>query len=795
MSQSSIQRKLLRGTMGVLLPAFLVSIAIVVFLSIAQSHENSYATEKYIRGALQAKGKLLVDNNAQALSGMVADNAFLSVQAIVSQTVRDDEDVIYGIFMTNERQAWVFANDKNPEGTVDGQVILDDSTAKWASTQGKSGTRSFQNSQGMEVIEFASPVVVDGEITGWLRYGMGTDNLRKALLENREKANAALVRLIGILLALTILALVVAFFMAKRQSKNFSRPIQELNAAAVIIAGGNYQQAVTAVSDDEVGDLAVSFEHMRQTVKNYTEHLEDLVNEKMRQVRDILDNIDQGLFTVNIDGSINHEYSRATNAILGLDNVAGGDVTAALRLDFSQLQDWEDWVQLVQKRHKKMRWDKLLKLAPVLELELREDSGMRTVKVSYQPVLDSKGELARIMVLALDITESRKIERIIAEEKMRHENEVKTILGLVNTLPEVVQDFFADTDARLGLIDKNLELLKNECDKAYASSPENEMQCLDQNLVSAIFRDLHTIKGNAATYGFEALSLAAHHAEDVLEELRPPVRASAMDSIHNLLGKLNELRDERRGIDGISKRLRGGDQLVVHIAESKVKFLDSLASKIAKESGAAGLSTIVPLLDACRSLRNVPLIKLVDKYKSMVERLSGKLDKQVRFVCSPETLELAPSFFKPINESIIHILRNAVDHGIESAEKREQAKKDPVGVIRFQVELLDSSYRIKIVDDGMGIDTEKLARKAIAMGLVTEAQCSKMSHQEKVSLLLLPGLSTKDEASDVSGRGVGMDSVQKSLETIGASMLIQSEYGFGTAFILEIPSTAFIRED
>lgn len=794
MSRNSIQKKLLKGTMGVLLPAFLVTIAVVVLLSVMQSKDYSYGTEKNIRGALQAKGRLLVDNNAQALSGMVADNAFLSVQAIVSQTVKDDEDVVYGIFMTNARQAWVRASAENPEGTVDGQVILEDSTALWASSLGKSSVRSFMDAQKGEIIEFASPVLVDGEVAGWLRYGMGTENLRHALAENRAKARQDLIRLIAILLALALLAIVVAYIMAKRQSKTFSRPIQELNAAAVVIAGGDYRQAVAVSSDDEVGDLALSFEHMRQTVKNYTEHLEDLVNEKMRQVRDILDNIDQGLFTVNIDGSINNEYSRSTNKILGVDDIASGNVVQALHLEESQMQDWTDWVLLVQTRFKAMRWEKLLKLAPVLELEISDVEEVRTIKVSYQPVVDAKGDLVRIMVLALDITESRKIERIIAEEKRRHENEVKTILGLVNTLPEVVQDFFSDTDHRIELIEKNLGALSQECDNRRGENVDNEMLDLDQGRISAIFRDLHTIKGNAATYGFEALSHVAHLAEDVLEELHPPVKTNTVDTLQNLSAKIEDLKAERNGIDGISKRLRGGDQLMVHIAESKVKYLDSLASKIAEEGG-AGLAIIKPLLDACRSLRNVPLLKLADKYKSMVERVAAKLDKEVRFVCAPESLELAPTFFKPINEPLIHILRNAVDHGLESPEAREQAKKDPIGIVRLQIEPLESSYRIKIVDDGQGIDTDKLVRKAVAMGLVSEEECARMNHQDKVSLLFLQGLSTKEAATDISGRGVGMDSVQKGLEAIGASIQIQSEYGFGSAFIMEVPNSAFMQEE
>lgn len=795
MARNSIQKKLLRGTMGILLPAFLVTIAVVVVLSVNQASENRAASERSIRGALQAKGRLLVLNNGQALSGMVADNAILSIQSIVAQTVQDDDDVIYGVFMTNARQAWVIADSSKPDGSVDGQVILEDTTAMWAAGLEKLGFQMFTKKDGSEFMEFAVPVKVDDEVAGWLRYGLTMDNLRKTLEESRIKARNDLTWLIFILAILAVVALLVAYVMARRQSATFSKPIQDLNAAANVIAEGNYQQSVEIESDDEVGDLAKSFEHMRQTVKNYTEHLEDLVNEKMRQVRDILDNIDQGLFTVNLDGTINDEYSRSTNKILGVENVASGTIDAALHLDDEQMLAWNDWVELVRARHKAMRWDKLVKLAPVLEFEVMSADEPRTVKVSYQPVFDGKGELCRIMTLALDITESRKIERIIAEEKLRHENEVKTILGLVNTLPEVVQDFFADTDTRIGLIEKNLGNLKDECEKLRNANGDNEMLCTDQNTVSAIFRDLHTIKGNSATYGFETLSAVAHEAENVLESLRPPVKVNTADTIQELYKHIELLKEERQGIDGVSRRLRGGDQLMVHIAESKLKYLDSLAQKLAKEESFAHSTAIAPLLEACMCLRHVPLLKLVDKYRSMVERLSEKLEKKVAFQCIPESFELPPSFFKPLNEAMVHILRNAVDHGIESPEERLQKQKEMAGTIRVQVEAMDTSYIVKVVDDGKGVDTESLTRKAIALGLKTEAECAKMSHQEKLSLLFMSGITTKTEASDVSGRGVGMDSVFKGLESIGASIQIQSELGFGSAFIIELPHSAFQSED
>ena len=109
----------------------------------------------------------------------------------------------------------------------------------------------------------------------------------------------------------------------------------------------------------------------------------------------------------------------------------------------------------------------------------------------------------------------------------------------------------------------------------------------------------------------------------------------------------------------------------------------------------------------------------------------------------------------------------------------------------MQIDVLDTSYRIKILDDGRGIDEDSLVRKAVAMGLIDDAAVRTMPRAEKMALLFMPGVSTKNQATDVSGRGVGMDSVQKSVDSLGGSIRIQSEKGFGTAFVLEFPQTVF----
>ncbi|NLB64374.1 MAG: HAMP domain-containing protein [Fibrobacter sp.] len=792
-AKKTIQSKLLKTILGIILPMFLVTIAIVVLLSVNENRKTSAATERQIRSALISKGNVLVANNAQALSGMVEDNAFLAVQSLVASTYQADENIVYGIYMTDENQAWVFASDSNTEGTISGQVILEDSISLEAAKIEDFAVFTIKNpGDKFEILEFVAQVKIEDDPSGWIRYGFSTESLYKELAGAHAKAIKALIRLIGILFALAIIAFAIATIQAKKQSESFSKPITDLNKAANKIAGGDYREEVKVESDDEVGDLANSFENMRLTVKQYTEHLEELVDAKMRQVRDILDNIDQGLFTVNLDGTINDEYSKATNKILGVEDVAKIDVAKALHFSDSQKSEWSDWLELVKIRLGKLRWEKIERLAPILEFSYFEGLEEKTVEVGYRPVLNNNQELERVMVLVDDVTETRKIEKVIAEEKRRHENEVKTILGLVNNPPEVIADYFVDTDSRLSLIEDNVKLLEEESVRAREQFPDGKQLDINQNTVGEIFRDLHTIKGNSATYGFEEISYVADQAETILEALRPPIETRTASSIEELKNNIEDLKKSREEVENISKRLRGGeDEVVVQIAESKVDYLQSLVKKISSDPNMSKSSLLAPLFEACYQIKYVPLVKLAEKYSTVIERIALKSDKLIDFKVNPEALELAPSFFNPINESLVHLIRNAADHGIEGGEAREALGKDVTGQILLSVSEHDSIYRIELSDDGNGIDAEALAKKAVEKQLVSQEQVDAMNEEQKSQLVFLNGLSSRDDVTETSGRGVGMAAVQANIESLAGSIQMQSRLGEGTSFVMEIPTKSF----
>lgn len=793
MQKTTIRKKLIRTSLVVLVPALLVLTLMVAALNVWVSGRNQSASASRIEASLVAKGRVLAANNAQALQGMAEGNAFLQIQALVASTVQGDPDVVYGSFMMRDSSLpWAVADEGDSAGRLAKADTLKDTGLAWALAQTSLAMRRIRGQAG-EVIEFAAPVGLEGEpAIGWIRYGLSTRSMEEAISVDARQARIALLQIIGMLVLLGGGALAVSLKQFQAQAAKLSKPIQELASAAEIIKGGDYRKPVMVETDDEIGELAGTFEAMRQTVQQYTEHLEELVAAKMRQVRDILDNIEQGLFVVDFDGKISPEYSRSVLGILGIDHL--DDISAALRLTPSQLDDLLSWFALVKAKSATMRWEKLVKVAPVQELEIaKADSGdMRFIRFRYQRMFDSKGGVDKIMMLVTDETEARRIEKIVAEEKERHENEVRTILGLVNNLPEAIHDFFKDAEKRFGDLRDIIGSMHRRSTAARERYPEGPEFHPTPEEVARIFRDLHTIKGNAGTYGFESLARIAHRCEDVLEDLKEPISVRTSNTLSSLLLLLGTMEAAYEEILQTERRLAGAateGEMLVQISERKIEHLHRLASALEGAGPAIGgdPEALHPLLHACHTLRNVPVTRLAEKYRALVARLAEKLDKQVTFHCLPATLEVDPHFFGPVDEALVHMLRNAVDHGIEMPSARSAAGKSEAGNLVLEVAMNEEQVSIRLSDDGNGIDKERVVRKALEEGVVSPSQVDAFTDEQKLGLIFESGVSTSGVVSDISGRGVGMSAVRDCVESLGGRITLTSSLGSGTQVLIQLP--------
>jgi two-component system chemotaxis sensor kinase CheA len=246
------------------------------------------------------------------------------------------------------------------------------------------------------------------------------------------------------------------------------------------------------------------------------------------------------------------------------------------------------------------------------------------------------------------------------------------------------------------------------------------------------------------------------------------VNISLLDSLMNLAGELVLSRN----------------QLIQSIATKNEHGLDMAKQRIDIVTS--------ELQDAIMLTRMQPIGKIFNKFPRVVRDLSKDLNKEVRLDIEGKDVELDKSIIEGLNDPLTHMVRNSVDHGIESPEDRRNAGKKEVGRVLMRAFHEAGQINIEIIDDGKGIDGDSLAYKAIEKGLLTEDQVETMSEKDRVNLIFMPGFSTAEVVSDISGRGVGMDVVKSNLDALGGVVDVQSVIGEGTTFRIKLPLTLAI---
>ena len=197
------------------------------------------------------------------------------------------------------------------------------------------------------------------------------------------------------------------------------------------------------------------------------------------------------------------------------------------------------------------------------------------------------------------------------------------------------------------------------------------------------------------------------------------------------------------------------------------------------------------LQDIVMSIRMVPIASTFQKMRRIVRDMGKKLDKDVELVLMGESTEVDKTIIDGIGDPLMHLVRNAMDHAIETKAERSAAKKDPVGKIILSAQNVGGDIIISVSDDGKGLDPDYILEKAKAKSLLTKPE-NEYTDKEIYNLITLPGFSTKEAVTEFSGRGVGMDVVKKNIEKIGGSVTIESTKGLGTNVYFKIPLTLAI---
>jgi len=365
----------------------------------------------------------------------------------------------------------------------------------------------------------------------------------------------------------------------------------------------------------------------------------------------------------------------------------------------------------------------------------------------------------------------------------------------------------------------------------------------DRARLDEIFRFVHTVKGNCGFFDLPRLEQLSHAAEGALAEVRAGDRVAdnrlvnaalaVIDRIGELVqaletGEAVASEDDEQLIAALAKDYAPPEeeeagQAGVHEAELKksvrsirlsVDLLDRMmngvsdavlarnelarrlragARDVAVEEAFERVSAcIAEIRDAITRTRMQRIDSLFAGLPRMVRDLSADLDKQVRLEADGGDVELDREMIEMIRDPLTHIVRNAIDHGIESPEGRRGAGKPPAGLLRVSARQSGNQILIEVADDGRGIDGEALARKAIGAGLITTEQADRLSPTQKINLVFTPSLSTAREVTAISGRGVGMDVVRANIERIGGVVDLDSKVNQGVRLCIRVPLTLTI---
>ncbi|MGD9949965.1 MAG: chemotaxis protein CheW [Desulfobulbus sp.] len=246
------------------------------------------------------------------------------------------------------------------------------------------------------------------------------------------------------------------------------------------------------------------------------------------------------------------------------------------------------------------------------------------------------------------------------------------------------------------------------------------------------------------------------------------VTVSLLDQLMNLAGELVLSRNQ------LLQTITSGD---VRNAEAVGQRIDLVTSE---------------LQEAIMLTRMQPIGNVFNKFPRVVRDLSKKLGKKIDLTIVGKDVELDKTIIESINDPLTHLVRNSVDHGVETPEDRIKKGKDARGLIVLKAYHAAGQVVIEISDDGKGLDGNVLAETAVKKGLITSDQAKVMSEKERINLILLPGFSTAPKVTDVSGRGVGMDVVKTNLDQLGGSIEIESEVGKGSTISIKLPLTLAI---
>jgi chemotaxis protein histidine kinase CheA len=390
-------------------------------------------------------------------------------------------------------------------------------------------------------------------------------------------------------------------------------------------------------------------------------------------------------------------------------------------------------------------------LVKEMSLTLPQAALNRILEVDWAPILDKSQRIEKLLVSIRDVTDIRGYQR----EAQQKDQDLRMLLEVLNVPEDRFQRF---TKQARGFIDENRSLLL-------------DASTMGHDLLKRLFVNMHTLKGGARSYQLKSLADASHQVEQTYVELRQDLRRwdkesllSEIDQLEFILQTYLKLAEEKLGWDLNQRDIRMSKRVV----ERAINQLELIQTEHLDHKEKDALNTTRSLLVTHCSVR---LSHIVDELKPGLDSMARDLGKHMpRILIDEGEVWLMEKAGDVLHSCLLHLFRNAMDHGLEKPEERQAGGKDPTGMIRVRVSCEAEGLVIFFADDGRGLDLKRILEKGVERGLISRET---QDPNVVADLILRPGFSTKDEVSEISGRGVGMDAVRTFLQDQGGSLFIE----------------------
>ena len=462
----------------------------------------------------------------------------------------------------------------------------------------------------------------------------------------------------------------------------------------------------------------------------------ETIREKQRDMRLILDNVETGLVTVDLQGRLSSECSRVVAEWFGAP-ADGQPIGEWLR---ERDPNFAEWLGLAMEGVTDGMLPPEVALA---QLPRQLKDGASTYSVQYQLIRAADDSVAKMLVIFTDIS-----ERLRSEAAQRHQSDLLQLFQHIMRDKHGFIEFLAEAD----------EIMR-------------QLRAESHTDVDHVKRLIHTLKGNAAIFGMRRLSEICHDIENrISEEQEMPAESE--------LAGLREAWDQIR-VD-LAKLMGEHHDRSIEIDDADYEAI------IQAVLNGVDPKEVVRMIESWRlEPASKRLARVEQQIRALCQRM-GKSDVQVQI--EPHELRFSSERYAPFWSAFIHVLRNAVDHGIDEREERARRGKPVTAHIRVGTRIEEGNFVVAVEDDGPGVDWEALRAKAGALGIDPAA----IGGRE--NLVFLPGVSTKTVVTELSGRGVGMVAVRDACEALGGRVTVESEPGRGTRVSFFFPKDKAIYE-